>query len=127
MFNINLEEGRAFFKKCTENESIKTRMNCIWENTSNRVNVKHERKTIVGKPIKLEDRTIYPIIKLLTIESLGNLNSATISPVALVIEESEDEHFIPITKKEIEPKDIIEMISGEENSEKVIELLRKMI
>jgi hypothetical protein len=84
-----------------------------------------ETGTNVGKPIELAMRTIYPIIQTFVIRN-EDFIAVEIFPIALLIEESDDEYVISLTDDEINPEEIIKMINPEEEHEKtVIILLRK--
>ncbi|WP_414470329.1 hypothetical protein [Methanobacterium sp. ACI-7] len=127
MFNINLEEGKEFFQKILENENTMARMNNIFQKTQKRINIKHKSEIIVGKSITAYDKTIYPIVEMTTFEGIPKLSNTEITPIALIVKEADDGYLISFTEKENDPQELIKRISGEENSEKVIELLRKMI
>lgn len=83
--------------------------------------------TNVGKVIKLGNRTIHPIIQTYVIrnEKQGVI-VAEIFPIALVVQEPDEEYVISLIDDAINSKDLIELISPEEEHEKaVIVLLRR--
>jgi uncharacterized spore protein YtfJ len=68
-----------------------------------------EIDTQVGKPVKIDDRTIYPIIR--TYVTIGkDFAGIEIFPIALVIEESEDKYAISLIDEEINPEELFKMI-----------------
>ncbi len=69
---------------------------------------------VVGKPIKAADRTIYPIIEVVTVgNNMHNFRGIEIFPIALVIEESGKKYAISLTGEEINSDEFIGMISKE--------------
>lgn len=65
----------------------------------------------VLKPIELENRTIYPIIEIITINNeYDGFILVEIFPVALVIKETDDKYVISLTKDEINQKEIMGMV-----------------
>ncbi|MGB9936573.1 MAG: hypothetical protein ACPK7O_02535 [Methanobacterium sp.] len=127
MFNTNFEDGKKFFQKMINDENTMTRMNNIFKKANERINFKHKTEFILGKPIRIDNKIFHPIVEMITFESLERLSSTEITPIALVVEENDNEYLISFTEEENDPQELIKMLSGEENSEKVIELLRKMI
>lgn len=85
-----------------------------------------ERDTKIGKPIEITGRTIYPIMESFFIknENQGFI-AIEIFPIALVVEEPDNEYIISLTEDEISPKNIIEMISPEKEHEKTVIMLLK--
>ena len=69
---------------------------------------------VVGKPIKTANRTIYPIIEVVTIgNNMPNFRGIEIFPIALVIEESGEKYAISLTGEEINSDELIEMVFKE--------------
>ncbi|MCZ3366141.1 MULTISPECIES: hypothetical protein [Methanobacterium] len=69
---------------------------------------------VVGKQIRAADRTIYPIIEVVTIgNNMPNFRGIEIFPVALVIEESGEKYAVSITGEEIDSDELIEMVFKE--------------
>ena len=69
---------------------------------------------VVGKPIKAADRTIYPIIEVVTIgNNMPNFRGIEIFPIALVIEESGEKYAVSLTGEEINSDELIEMVFKE--------------
>lgn len=65
----------------------------------------------VLKPIELENRIIYPIIEIITINNeYDGVILVEIFPVALVVKESDNKYAISLTKDEINQKEFIEMV-----------------
>lgn len=74
--------------------------------------------TIVGKPIKVNNRTIYPIIEIFVIgDKMQSFKGVEIFPIALVIEEPSEKYVISLTKEEINSEEFIRMVSAEESKE----------
>jgi hypothetical protein len=98
-------------------------------------NIKKTIKTItepiidtnVGKMVKLDNRTIYPIVRTFVIKNeKQDVIVAEIFPIALVVQEPNDEYVISLTDGAVNSEDLIEMISpGEEHEKTVIILLRR--
>lgn len=69
---------------------------------------------IVGKPIKAEGRTIYPIIDVVTVgNNMPAFRGIEIFPVALVIEESGEKYAVSLTEEEINSDELIDMVFKE--------------
>ena len=69
---------------------------------------------VVGKPIKAADRTIYPIIEVVTMgNNMPNFRGIEIFPIALVIEESGEKYAVSLTGEEINSDELIEMVFKE--------------
>jgi len=69
---------------------------------------------VVAKPIKAADRTIYPIIDVVTVgNNMPAFRGVEIFPVALVIEESGEKYAVSITGEEINSDELIEMVFKE--------------
>ena len=83
--------------------------------------------TNIGKVIKLDKRTIYPIIQTYVIRNeKQGVVAAEIFPIALVVQEPDDEYVISLTDDAVNSEDLIELISPEEEHEKtVIALLKR--
>ena len=70
-------------------------------------------ETKVGKPVKVLDRTIYPIIK--SYVTIGkNFVGIELFPIALVIQEPQDKYAISLTDEEINPEELFKMISSKQ-------------
>jgi uncharacterized spore protein YtfJ len=68
-----------------------------------------ETDTKVGKPIELTGRTIYPVIKTYLTTS-QNFAVIEIFPVALVIQEQDNEYVMSLTEDEINRAEFIKMV-----------------
>ncbi|BAW32111.1 MAG TPA: hypothetical protein PLO64_05955 [Methanothermobacter sp.] len=68
---------------------------------------------IIGKPIKIDDRTLYPIIQISTIKN-KNFITAWIHPIAIVITEPTKKYIIQLTDEDIKTEEILEMILNNE-------------
>ena len=69
---------------------------------------------VVGKSIRAADRTIYPIIEVVTIgNNMPNFRGIEIFPIALVIEESGEKYAVSLTGEEINSDELIEMVFKE--------------
>ncbi len=66
---------------------------------------------VVGKPINAADRTIYPIIDVVTVgNNMPPFRGIEIFPIALVIEESGEKYAVSLTGEEINSDEFIEMV-----------------
>ncbi len=93
----------GFFGSKPEKNKIQSLMKSIIEPEINRK---------VGKTIKIDDRTIYPIIEIVAIKNQNHaLSSAEIFPIALVVEEQDKNYIISLTENEIDEEEFIKMIS----------------
>ena len=69
---------------------------------------------VVGKQIRAADRTIYPIIEVVTVgNNMPNFRGIEIFPIALVIEESGEKYAVSLTGEEINSDELIEMVFKE--------------
>jgi uncharacterized spore protein YtfJ len=69
---------------------------------------------VVGKPIKAANRTIYPIIEVVTIgNNMPNFRGIEIFPIALVIEESGEKYAVSLTGEEINSDEFVNMVFKE--------------
>ena len=69
---------------------------------------------VVAKPIKAADRTIYPIIEVVTVgDNMPTFRGIEIFPIALVIEESGEKYAVSLTGEEINSDEFIEMVFKE--------------
>jgi len=68
-------------------------------------------ETKVGKPFKIGDRIIYPIIR--TYVTIGkDFAGIEIFPIALVIQESQDKYAISLIDEEIDQEKLFKMITS---------------
>lgn len=82
---------------------------------------------VVGEALKIGDRTLYPVIKVLTLNmegptsaglfkpmvtSQGNLDffAVWVSPIAIVVVEPAQNYAIPLTEETITLEQILEMV-----------------
>jgi len=77
--------------------------------------IKLKTDTNVGKPIKFDKRTIYPVIQT-SVTKKREFIAAEIFPIALVIEEPQGEYVISLNEEEIRSKELIRKI--QRNSKK---------
>jgi uncharacterized spore protein YtfJ len=69
---------------------------------------------VVGKSIIAADRTIYPIMEVVTMgNNMPAFRGIEIFPVALVIEESGEKYAVSLTGEEINSDELIEMVFKE--------------
>lgn len=69
---------------------------------------------IVGKPINAADRTIYPIIDVVTVgNNMPTFRGIEIFPIALVIEEYGEKYAVSLTGEEINSDEFVEMVFKE--------------
>jgi hypothetical protein len=59
-------------------------------------------KIVKGKPIKIGDRTIYPLIKVSTVEYGDKFTFESILPIAIGIIETENEYLIYLNDDAVE-------------------------
>ncbi|MGF7119570.1 GerW family sporulation protein [Methanobacterium oryzae] len=107
MFKINLK-GQRFYKKIMGKNSEKTNdmLKKIYES-----NLKPNKETIIGKPIQIDNKIIYPVMEIVTMgKEIQWYIGAEISPIAILVEESGDKYVFSLTNKEIYPEKIIEMV-----------------
>ncbi len=113
MFKINLSNGPKLFKKIINCESdnelnIEELFKGICEKC-NIENLKFDR--VVGKPVKVDTKTIYPIVEIVVIKNkMQNFLGVEIFPIALVIEESGEKYVFSITGEEIDPDEFAGMV-----------------
>lgn len=68
----------------------------------------------VGKPINAADRTIYPILDVVTVgNNMPTFRGIEIFPIALVIEEYGEKYAVSLTGEEINSDEFIEMVFKE--------------
>lgn len=113
MFKINLSNGPELFKKIINRENDNEQN--IWDlfkgicEKSDIENLKWDR--VVGKPVKADTKTIYPIIEIVAIRNkMQNFQGVEIFPVALVIEESGEKYALSLMGEEIDPEEFVGMI-----------------
>ena len=70
-----------------------------------------QEEIVKGKAIKIDERTIYPIIQVTTLELQGKFRFESISPIAIAIIESDNRYFIPFDE---ENDEINELLKREE-------------
>jgi len=78
-------------------------------------------ETVIREALKIGDRTLYPVIQVLTLKTKGqNFFGAWISPLAIVVVEPTQEYVIPLTDETITLEQILEMVpSLKEKTKKV--------
>lgn len=60
-----------------------------------------------GKPVKIENRTIYPVIMLSTIEFKDKFTYESITPFALAVIEADRKYFIPLDEENEKIKELL--------------------
>ena len=90
-------------------------VSCIFKDFCKNCNIEMPKwDKVVGKPIKTEGRTIYPIIDVVTVgDNMPTFRGIEIFPIALVIEESGEKYAVSITGEEINSDELIEMVFKE--------------
>lgn len=63
-----------------------------------------------GKPIKVDNRTIYPIIQVLSIEIEDKFRYESLLPIAIAVIESENKYLISLDE---ENKEITQLLDNE--------------
>jgi len=67
--------------------------------------------TVIGKALKIDDRTLYPIIQISTLKrKKKNFIGAWISPLAIVIAEPTKEYVIPLTDEDIDHGQLLDFL-----------------
>ncbi len=90
-------------------------------------NIKPKTEVIVGKPIKQNNRILYPIIQTAFIGNDQNFAAIEIFPIALVVEEQDNEYLISLIDDKINPEELVEKISPKEKREETVIMLLKKI
>ncbi len=109
MFKINFSKGQEFYEKIMgkNTETTNDMLKKIYES-----NLKPNKETVIGKPIQVDNKTIYPIIDIITMgNKMQRYVGAEISPIAILVEESDNKYVFSLTSKEINPEKILEMVS----------------
>ena len=71
---------------------------------------KPEMDKIVSKEIRIDNRTIYPIVQTSVIRDGNGFTVAEIFPIALVIAENDEKYVIPVLESLDDPEFFIEMV-----------------
>ncbi len=67
--------------------------------------------TVVGKALKIDDRTLYPIIQISTLKrKKKDFIGAWIFPLAIVIEEPTKEYVILLTDEDIDQRQLLDFL-----------------
>lgn len=69
-----------------------------------------QKEIIKGKSIKIENRTIYPIIQVLTIEIEDKFSYESLIPIAIAVVESDDKYLISLDE---ENEEITQLLNKE--------------
>lgn len=103
------------FKKIFNRNGTEQKASCIFKDACWNCNIEMPKwDKIVGKPIKAEGRTIYPIIETVIIgNNMPNFRGIEIFPIALVIEESGEKYAVSLTEEEINSDELIDMVFKE--------------
>lgn len=106
MFKIN-RKGHKFYRKIMgkNRENADEMFKKIYESK-----FKPNKETVIGEPIQIDNKTIYPVIEIITMGN-GIQRYVEILPVAIRVEESNNEYLFSLTDEEINPDEILEMIS----------------
>ena len=71
-----------------------------------------ETNKIIGKPLKIENRILYPVIEISILKGKeGNIIGIWSIPIAILIEEGSDKFILPLKDENIDLDEIIEMLS----------------
>lgn len=109
---MNLSNGPKQFKKIFENRDKKNASSMFKESCKDCSIEMPKFDRVVGKPVKVNDRIIYPIIEIATIgNKMQNFKGIEIFPIALVIEEAGEKYAVSLTGEEIDPDEFIGMVS----------------
>lgn len=67
--------------------------------------------TVIGKALKIDDRTLYPIIQISILKrKKKDFIGAWISPLAIVIEEPTKEYVILLTDEDIDHEQLLDFL-----------------
>jgi|GEM_PF-3171333 len=73
--------------------------------------MKPEVDTIIGNPIEISDRIIYPVIQISILKSnTGNVKGAWIVPVAVVVEEDLEMFLIRLNDENIDFEELFRLV-----------------
>lgn len=67
-----------------------------------------QKKIIKGKPIKVNQRTIYPVIQITNISIMDNFWFESISPIAIAVIEPYEKYFVPLNEEEKRINELLE-------------------
>jgi uncharacterized spore protein YtfJ len=71
-----------------------------------------ETETIVGKPLHIGDRILYPIVQISKLKDDSNFYGAWISPLAIVVVEAEDKYVLFLTDEDLDSDELLQMVSS---------------
>ncbi len=108
---MNLLNGPKQFKKIFENRDKNA--SSLFKDGCKDCSIEMPKfDRVVGKPVKANNKTIYPIIEIATIgNNMPNFRGIEIFPIALVIEESGEKYAVSLTGEEIDSDEFIKMVS----------------
>ena len=111
---MNLLNRSCFKIFSRENEDEKD-ISSMFEDFCGNCNIQMPRwDKVVAKSIKAGDRTIYPIIDVVTVgDNMPTFRGIEIFPIALVIEESGEKYAVSLTGEEINSDELVEMVFKE--------------
>ncbi|MCP8311205.1 MAG: hypothetical protein L6N95_01965 [Candidatus Methylarchaceae archaeon HK01B] len=73
--------------------------------------VKIETDTVVGEALKIGDRTLYPVIRVVTINREGEgFFGVWVSPLAMVVIEPAQEYALPLTEETVTLEKLLEIV-----------------
>lgn len=110
MFKTNLFNRSKLFEKLFNRENGDEKdIEDIFKGICENCNIeKPQLDRVVGKPVKADNRTIYPIIDILAIgNKMQNFKGVEIFPVAVVVEEAGEKYAISLTGEEIDSDELI--------------------
>ena len=72
-----------------------------------------ETNMIIGKPLEVNDKIIYPVIRISFLKSNeGNINGMWVIPIAIVVEEGSEKFLIRLTDENIDYNDVLELFTN---------------
>jgi len=70
-----------------------------------------ETNTIIGKPLEVDNRIIYPVIRISFLKSNGgNINGMWVIPIAVVVEEGSAKFLLRLTEENIDYDVVMEIL-----------------
>jgi hypothetical protein len=71
-----------------------------------------KKDTVIGQPLKIGDRTLYPVIIVSTLNTKErSFSGAWISPLAMVVVEPTQKYAVPLTDEPIDLEQILELVA----------------
>jgi uncharacterized spore protein YtfJ len=73
--------------------------------------MKPEIDTIIGKPLEVHNKILYPVIRISILRNDNNdILGSWIVPIAIVVEENAEKYVIPILDENIDFDEVLKML-----------------